>query len=192
MLLGQALITGREEKDAAVQTDSNGEVDRLRTELAFERRRVINLERQYTRSEVDRLDLIARTNTFEIELRRLEQQLAHDRDFNAHKHAREDTSLKDIGRSILSSVASPFGVQAVLGGGGGPTLLLSIMVEAVCTGHIKHQDYCWVEIRLASDDSGRLIAAGRTHGEKFSVEDGRELSFGGAKLEMTCQCRVLP
>ncbi|KAF4725884.1 Brefeldin A-inhibited guanine nucleotide-exchange protein 1, partial [Perkinsus olseni] len=45
-------------------------------------------------SEVDRLDLIARTNTLEIELRRLEQQLAHDRDFNAHKHAREDTSLK--------------------------------------------------------------------------------------------------
>ncbi|KAF4736170.1 hypothetical protein FOZ63_027818 [Perkinsus olseni] len=79
-------------------------------------------------SEVDRLDLIARTNTLEIELRRLEQQLAHDRDFNAHKHAREDTSLKDLGRSILSSVASPCGVQAVLGGGGGPTLLLSIMV----------------------------------------------------------------
>ncbi|KAF4733584.1 hypothetical protein FOZ63_021020 [Perkinsus olseni] len=138
----QALITGREERDAAVQTDSNGEVDRLKTELAFERRRVINLERQYTRSEVDRLDLIARTNTLEIELRRLEQQLAHDRDFNAHKHAREDTSLKgkgsvlsflrhrpsDLGRSILSSVASPCGIQAVLGGEGGPTLLLSIMV----------------------------------------------------------------
>lgn len=60
-------------------------------------------------------------------------------------------------------------------------------MEGVSTACVKYGDYCWVEIRLACD-TGRLLmmlAAGRTQRER--QDGGKELVFGGAKLEMACR-----
>ncbi|KAF4659439.1 hypothetical protein FOL47_007584 [Perkinsus chesapeaki] len=160
--------------DVGVQTDAMGELDRLRTELAFERRRAISLERQYTRSEVDRLDMIARNNTLEVEIRRLEQQLAHNRDFHCIQATREsiEGALRRGAESLLS---------------GGPHIVLSMRVESARSAGVNRGDYCWVEIRISFGEGGRLVAAGRTHQEVYN--EG-EVHFGGVELEMACNGSV--